>query len=50
MIRRLRPVNESAVSSIKASFYTYHIGGYSELIELLLVICPRLRAVVGNKD
>jgi hypothetical protein len=28
----------------------YHLGGYSKLVKLLLVICSRLRAVVGNKD
>jgi hypothetical protein len=28
---------------------TYHFGRYAELVELLLVVCPRLGAVVGNK-
>jgi hypothetical protein len=28
---------------------TYHFCGYAQLVELLLVVCSRLGAVVGNK-
>jgi hypothetical protein len=50
MNRRLPPDILSATMCFGRRVFTYHLCGYTELVELLLVVCARLGAVVGHKD